>query len=1107
MEITTRKGLTALLLASASTCAMAYMDTARAQTCAFELPAQALRTGIPEFARQSGLQILVTDSDVGLQRGPAISGELDCRAALEVLISASNLQIVSDDGRTITLAAREAETRATGANGFGDFDNSSDETIVVVGSQIRGARVTSTLPVTVVTSQDMAASGATSGDELFRSIPQAGDVAFNESRTVGGVNDARGDTASINLRSLGTGNTLVLINGRRMVLHPGTQAENLVPVTTVNTNAIPVMGVERIEVLRDGASAIYGTDAVGGVVNTVLKSDFEGFATEWQYGGSEGTDSRELSASFEAGFDMNGRGNLSLFASYTDRDPLYAREREYSRNADQRSLVEGTEWEGSTAFRGTSTSTPWGTFDRVSSGSISQTLNGTTTVLTNTAGQFHIQPATLAGCRADLGGGLCVDDTTSIDEDLRYNINDERTLSGGVERYNFFTQMHYELTPDIEFFGELGVYYADYNSVREQAALLSAVRIAVPAANYYNPFGPATLNGAPNPSRLPGLSVPANGVDILLVGYRPIDVGPRYINVENFSPRVLTGLRGEIGGWDWESAYLYSTSETNDTTSNRISNTLFQEALARSTPDAYNPFNGGNFLDFANGDGVVTAEQQAAIDSFTIDVSRISHTSLASWDFKLSRPDVLELPAGGLGVATGIEIRRETFGDDRDPRLDGTISFTDPISGNSGSDVLGSSPTNDTSGARTVSAAYVELAIPLVSPDMNIPLVYSLDAQFAGRYEDYSLFGDVSKPKVALSWRPFEFLQFRTAWSEGFRAPNLQQLYETGLERVNTRTDYIRCEADLRAGRSTACGSHALSVTSQRAGSRDLNPELSENFTAGLTFETPFLPEQYGRLTFTADYWKVEQEDVIGILGDALAIQYDYLLRVLNDPANPSYSAVVRADPTAQDIADFQGTGLDPVGEILFVDDNYKNLLPREVEGVDIAIFYQLDDTPLGDFSLRLNAAQLLTFFQEPSEEAAAVINGLESGLLQDYFIVEGANSLVRQGGRPEWRWSGSLTWRKDGFGAGWYSSYVGETFETSATLNGEPWKVDQWLTHNLYGQYTFEHDTNHPTRVRVGVRNLTDEDPPLSPLDFGYNGELHNARGRYFYASVRKSF
>src|SRR5262249_52170985 len=149
----------------------------------------------------------------------------------------------------------------------------------------------------------------------------------------------RGDTASINLRALGTGNTLVLLNGRRMVNHPGTQTENLVPVVTVNTNSIPVSGVERVEVLLDGASAIYGADAVAGVVNTVLKTDFEGLTGEFTYGSEDGAPG-EFSASIEAGINFNeDRTNLSLFASYFTRDPVMASDRDFTANADLRSRL------------------------------------------------------------------------------------------------------------------------------------------------------------------------------------------------------------------------------------------------------------------------------------------------------------------------------------------------------------------------------------------------------------------------------------------------------------------------------------------------------------------------------------------------------------------------------------------------------------------------------------------------------------------------------------------------------------------------------------------------------------------------------------------------
>ena len=170
--------------------------------------------------------------------------------------------------------------------------------VVVTGSQIANSQVTTALPVTVVSAEQIAAVGATSGDDLLRSIPQMGDVTFNPSNNPQTSNAARGDVNSINLRNLGVGNTLVLLNGRRLVSHPTSQAgEGNVPVLGYNSNAIPVAGVERLEILRDGAAAIYGSDAVAGVVNTVTKTDLNGGSFDFRYGGPEGT-SRRVRAEF-----------------------------------------------------------------------------------------------------------------------------------------------------------------------------------------------------------------------------------------------------------------------------------------------------------------------------------------------------------------------------------------------------------------------------------------------------------------------------------------------------------------------------------------------------------------------------------------------------------------------------------------------------------------------------------------------------------------------------------------------------------------------------------------------------------------------------------------
>ena len=159
--------------------------------------------------------------------------------------------------------------------------NDSDvEEVVVVGSQIKGAKITGALPVTILSSDDIEGLGIDSGEELLANIAENGQNTYNQTDSNGGYNASRGDVGALNLRNLGTGNTLTLINGRRVVNSPGYQTEvvggSFVPVLTANSNTIPVYGADRVEILRDGASALYGADAVAGVFNTVLKKDFEG---------------------------------------------------------------------------------------------------------------------------------------------------------------------------------------------------------------------------------------------------------------------------------------------------------------------------------------------------------------------------------------------------------------------------------------------------------------------------------------------------------------------------------------------------------------------------------------------------------------------------------------------------------------------------------------------------------------------------------------------------------------------------------------------------------------------------------------------------------------
>jgi iron complex outermembrane recepter protein len=985
-------------------------------------------------------------------------------------------------------------------------DAPADDEIVVIGSQIKGADVAGSLPVTVLGEQDIDAIAATNGDELFRAIPQAGDVAFNESRDAGGINDARGDVASINLRALGTGNTLVLLNGRRMVLHPGTQSENLVPVQSVNTNAIPVLGVRRVEVLLDGAAAIYGSDAVAGVINTVLKDNFDGLRVSGEYSLTDDSDQQEYELSFEAGHTFNdGKTNISLFGSFNHRDPLYARERRNSRSADLRPLVVGTPFEGDSDFDNTSTDSIWGEFQRLTgSYARSTTVASVDGTALTTSGIFHIQPDTNDGCIAATPyAGTCWDNsslsTASTDNNLKYDINDPRTILGRNNRFNLFGFLNHEFDSGLEFYAEAGWYHAKFRSQREQETNLASQRLIIPANGYWNPFGAV---GSPN--RIPGLTgVQNSGVPIELIDYRPVDAGPLVVNVKNDTTRFLAGFRGQVFGFDFDTAALYSKAKTTDSM-RTVSLTLFQEALSRTDSTAYNPFNGGDPLNPGRLDS--TPNPQSVIDSFMVDIGRTSTTELALADFKLSKNDLFTLPGGRVGVAAGVEFRHETFKDDRDDRLDGTIFFTALDGSSNGSDTLGASPTPDSKGSRDVLSAYLEFAVPLVSPEMRVPLIHSLDLQLAGRAESYQGFGSVAKPKVALSWYPVPNLQFRGSWSQSFRAPNLPQLFENGIQRSNTRTDWVRCEADLRAVPPRITNfddcTKSQGIVSNRSGSKELRPETAENLSLGGTFQLNL--GAAGRLTFTTDYWEIRQKNVIGLFGDSNALILDYLLR-LQGSSNPN---VERADPTQDDIDDFEGTGIAPVGDVIQVIDNYTNLSPRKVRGIDFGLYYQVRDTGIGEFNLRLNAARLLEFYQSPGALQQSLIDGQASGDIDPTIIIVGAEDLIEQNGRPKWRGSASLSWRYKGWGAGWFASYVGPVSDTSASLaDGTRFRVKDFTSHSVYIQYEADKGLLEDTRFRVGVRNLFNKLAPLSDQTYGYIGDLYSNRGRQFYASISKRF
>ncbi|WP_109808102.1 TonB-dependent receptor domain-containing protein [Sphingosinithalassobacter portus] len=975
-------------------------------------------------------------------------------------------------------------------------DDAAPTEIVVVGSRITGTSITEALPVTVVDSNQIAATGAVSGDELLRSIPQMGDVSFNPNNSPQTSNAARGDVSSIDIRDLGPGNTLVLINGRRLVQHPVTQAGIAnVPEQTFNANSLPVGAIERVEVLRDGAAAIYGSDAVAGVVNVVTTENYQGLRGSLRYGGAEGTHMREFNANLAGGTNFgNGRGNITVMGEYTHRTAMLASDESYTATGDLRGYFAGYPgYADSTDPDNRSSYTPFANFS--TNGVVVRQGSRT---LTSGAGSFHIQPQDHDGCRTNLSDGMCIgrgNISYNTFRDLRFDDAVGTTVRSQLERINLFATTHYDVSDTLTLFGEAGYYHA--TSHRLQPAVIRLNDVTVPASNYWNPFGATTLpDGSPNPNRLPGLDIPDEGIPVTLTRYRFVDTGLQNVDVTNDQWRLLGGARGSFDKWDWEVAGTYSEATSEDLSDN-INTTLLQQQLALATPDAYNPFNGGG-CDGNYSVGDCTPSSAASYQPFLFRMRRFDRTTLAMFDARISTGQLIQLPAGDLGLSIGMELRRETQRDDRDPNLDGTNTFTDMVTGETNeSNVVAVSPTPDSYGSRRVFSAYGELAVPVISPAMGVPLIRKLELQLAGRYENYSDFGSIFRPKAAAAWDVFKGVRLRGSFALGFRAPNLEQLHAGEYGRLGTNNDYIRCEADLRAGRISNFNqcSEPASYSIRVAGNPDLQPERSQNVTFGLVLQPGFIPD----LTFTVDWWQIKQNGIVGQFGGSNSLALDYLQQI-QGASNPN---VVRAAPTADDVAFFAGTGIDPVGEVIGVNDSFVNLLPQTARGIDYGVRYTLRDHGLGRFEFNLNVAQLLKFKRDRGDLVDILFDARDAGTIDAGTPLSGGGNLLANNGRPKWKGTASLTWSLNGFRIGASAQYTGSVHDTSFLSDtGQEWVVPATTMVNLYVQYRIrELGPLEGLRFRIGARNVFDTQPPLTAD--GYFGELYQPYGRYIYTSV----
>jgi iron complex outermembrane receptor protein len=967
---------------------------------------------------------------------------------------------------------------------FSQDDNASAdvEEVVVVGSQIKGAKITGALPVSVITSDDIDALGIDSGEELLDNIAELGQNTFNQNEFSGGYNASRGDVGAFNLRDIGTGNTLALLNGRRLITSPGYQTEPILggsmPVMTVNSNAIPVYGAERVEILRDGASAIYGADALAGVVNTVLKNDFVGLNVRFKTSAYDAYGAQDNKVSIQWGEDF-GNTNISVYYDTYFREPIRGNEDPKWEAMDARQvpgLLDGYDsaWNDST-WRNTNSASAWGVFHGGSGDYV------------------HVVPGTdncdYTGAENGMDSCVRIDSSSSTLNRVSYNTLG-REMRSDLERHNLFVFVNTELDNGIEAYSEIGIYNSEASQVVFPGTTLGAGSCAkkgsctqpflVPLSNYWL----QQLVDEDGNKLVDNSDLLSNGLGLWKARHR-FDTNRGY-NSHRTTLRLLQGFRGSYDKWDWDTAILLSTAKSKQNNTGRHTMDGMDAALALSTPDAYNPFCGPGCNDES---------------SFLTQIYRINTTDLYLFDFKVSTGDLFDLPAGPVGMLVGLEARKESYTDERDPRMNGTVKYTVPYGPNAGltypliSNIVNSSATPDSDGSRRTVSMFAELAIPVHE---------TVDAQIAVRYEDSNDYGEATVGKLAIGWQPIDQVKVRYSTSETFRAPALILVNEGFLGRSASTSDgLLEYVAGLNPdGTVTPNLYDPYSMQRITEGNPGLTPELGENESLGVVLEP------IDNLIITMDQWSIETEDTVGVFGMYNATLLDALIRIeggVNEcSGNPN---VIRFDVATDDV-DWTGTNLCPAGLVQQVNDFYVNTDTRTIEGVDTSVMYSVD-TDYGDFGFKLMHVHYDTKNQAAGGDARRISDAAEpGGTLAGLTSPRGVDNLLGLDGSIKDKYTMKASWRKGPYEVLLSGTHWGPFYESNHTekINGETlmWKVDEMTMLNLTLGYKFDNDL----RVRVQIKNLEDERAPLADEAYGtYWADLHTDFGRNYNIEFYKKF
>lgn len=1003
-------------------------------------------------------------------------------------------------GAFAVAAAASVQAQQAGAGAAGETVDELEE-VVVTGTSIR-REDDAALPVTVVSQEDMELRDAGSPVDLLTSLPAVANVPMNESNQGGA--GARGDIAAVSLRGLGSGSTLLLLNGRRMAAHGISANEGGVPANSVNANVMPSRGLARVDVLRDGASSIYGSDAVAGVVNFVVDTTFQGTEVQLQAGLNEIDSGNDRRATITHGDYYFGERLhwISTFDAY-DRDETKARD------------IMGDSNKVALAPPGFNSLTgPF--FDRNASSRYPSFRVGTSTQT-----RYLVPTATGAAFSTTVPAR-----DGQFSADYYFDVNNGYALPKST-RLNWFNQVDFKVSDKLSLFAEVMLYKAESTMVRDPIVYTSSADrvITLAVSNPFNPFGSRYYDpaGAANPDGSPRLTGTPQSVS--LASYRFEDNGPETVEVDSDADRFVLGARGEIGaGWTWETAVARSRATTEDVSQNGLRESKVQAAVAAGQ---YNPFG----YNFGIVDGVVVpttpyTNDPAVRAGFTEKFVQIGRDYLTSVDARVSGP-VLDTWAGSIQVAIGGEHRWDDYELHR-PQFHG-LNYANDLGLDPGNnDFVRASPVGNIDGDRKVVAGFAETVIPLAAPANAIPLLHSLNIGASVRYEHYDDFGSTTNPKFTLEYRPVEQVMVRGSYNEGFRAPTLAAVNYPSRTSVSSYSDPYR----LLLGSFATPQDGSFSRLATTSGNPDLSPELSKGYTLGVVVDLPIV----SGLRFSVDWFKIEQADIIAAPSstqlrnndmDLLLAATQAALAAGTPLANIDLgsgtgayqgNALVRRGVVTQADRDLfaaynaanPGAPLAVVGPIIDTATPFSNLDTAEIEGFDYNITWSTPMLAWGKFGVSTDWSYIRKFER---------VGGYTGDV----------GTQVGIDGTPKWRGSFGANWSLADWNAGVSAYYIGSYASSGATISAAAyealedksyvteldgtyyWKVQDSTTFNAFVQKTFNTGSGwlDGVALRLGVRNLTNKKPPLSPDNAGYDAGVYNsvAAGRGWTFRLSKTF